>query len=479
MENDFRNVAGKTPEEAAKDIALFLGASCIIHRNTAQIDLSGLLPDRNIRGQIAFAVLSELLSGADDRLAAERLFCRLVVSSLGKDLTVETVIAFRNPDSEEYRSLVRRYGAKFTLEDDGYWSSCLALALDTGKSAVTALMNYFRLFTVLLTEIAYLEGRRPERTFVWGYFESFAAILENLTPILIPEDSAESAGPTDKTESTTPPDATKETTGKAETTEETETTGEAESGETVPGSEQNGEPAPEVDPGFLPLSVPAAGFRRGAEKETGYPLTAGCDLLNPNPSAVACGVLAEIHLLNRNGKEIATVREEIDRIAPASVFHLGTAVRVRGQTVAEIRATVTADHFLPEVAEPEKPFSLIRPTIRGKDGLTVLNAVITRNSGRASAPFLFSAQLLDATGAILGGGKVRVTELPDDGYALSLRIPVSLPEAAKLAWSAVPEVQPTCEEPEEIDRPDVSEVADTILPGSNIPADAEPKAEKG
>ena len=189
--------------------------------------------------------------------------------------------------------------------------------------------------------------------------------------------------------------------------------------------------------------------------------------------------MAEIHLLNRNGKEIATVREEIDRIAPASVFHLGTAVRVRGQTVAEIRATVTADHFLPEVAEPEKPFSLIRPTIRGKDGLTVLNAVITRNSGRASAPFLFSAQLLDATGAILGGGKVRVTELPDDGYALSLRIPVSLPEAAKLAWSAVPEVQPTCEEPEEIDRPDVSEVADTILPGSNIPADAEPKAEKG
>lgn len=407
MERDFRNAVGKQPGEIARDIALFLELPCVIRRDK-EIDLSHLLPNLNIRGQVAFALFSELLSGTDTPDEAEAHFRGLAEPAYGADAVTAVAEAFCNRDGTDYRAMAARYGANFTLDDEGFWPSCLALALDAGAEATASLMNYFRQFTFLLLEVAYREDCRPDTPYVWGYYESFHAVLENLCDAVLSSESKE-----DQT---------------AQNGEETPSVSPSKHIETPLENPSESVEKPKI-------TVSAVGCRCGSARENGYPITLGCDLCNTHPTIAAENLTVCFHLYNPGGKEAAVIRETVRRIEPGAVFHLGLTKQARGARIARVSVTATVGGASTGRTDA-KIGTLESPSILQKDGRTVLSGSFLCDAEAAGGPVRFFAQLRNADGRIIGGGTVRISAVPGERIPIAFPIPLSMPDAVKLAWSA-------------------------------------------
>lgn len=178
MDNTYRNIAGKSAGEVARDIADFLSHSCPVQARQ-EMDLANLLPDLTMKEQFSFALLMEARMQGWDPTAAEGFYLRACAPIVGAKTADAMLAAFRDPDGEIFRGYLEKYGCDFGLSSHAYWTACLAVAIDA--KAISALMGYLRSFTFCLMEFAYMDDRNPDRTYAWNYYESFQRILDELT----------------------------------------------------------------------------------------------------------------------------------------------------------------------------------------------------------------------------------------------------------------------------------------------------------
>ncbi|MBR2722367.1 MAG: hypothetical protein IKB75_06290 [Clostridia bacterium] len=176
METEFQNAMGKSIGEVLCDIAEFLSTPYVIGKEKP-VDLCTLLPELNMHEQFSFALLSEARHLGMSPAACQNFYLRACADSIG-ELKCRQMLALFESSEAEFAPFRARYGNHFGMTDGSYWATCLALGIDNGE--IDKVLHYLRMFTVTLMEFAYMEGRNPDSTYTWRYYESFRAILDEL-----------------------------------------------------------------------------------------------------------------------------------------------------------------------------------------------------------------------------------------------------------------------------------------------------------
>lgn len=339
METEFQNAVGKSVGEIMRDISEFLSTPYLIHPQK-QIDLCTLVPELNMGEQLSFALLSEACTQGWDWEAAEGFYRRAVSSVLAEDTVNAMVSAFREPEGEAFLTYQKKYGNRFSALDGSYWATALALGIDAGQ--VSEVMQYLRLFTVCLMEFVYMGNRNPSETYTWIYYESFRAMLDDLTA------------------------------------------------------------PPEADP--LPLKVRAIGGSAGKRESDGYMLSLGVDIENPNPDRMARNVCIDITLKDCNGEVITVIRDRIENIDPAAIYHYGVTKKVHGAATAGISAKASATSHLKLSTPIMKHIRLGSLRLSQQPNGIRIAGDLTTAYDRSVKPVTLHYQFLNADNKILGGG---------------------------------------------------------------------------
>ena len=372
METEFQNAVGKSMGEVVRDISEFLSCSCVIHPEK-QIDLSAMLPDLNMAEQFSFALLSEARAQGWDPDAAESFYRSAMAMTVEESVIEAMVAAFRDPNGEAYRSYQKKYGNRFSMPDGSYWATCLAVGIDAGQ--VGDVMQYLRLFTIALMEFAYMGDRNPAETYTWSYYDSFRAMLDELTA------------------------------------------------------------PPEPDP--LPLKVRAVGGTAGKRDGECYMLSLGVDIENPNPDRMARAISIDITLKDRNGNTVAVVKDRIQNLDPATVYHYGVTRKIKGAATAGISVTAKASGFLKLSTPIMKHIKLTTLRLSRRENGIRLNGTLNSEYDRLLRSITLHYQFLSADNKILGGGNEWMLDGIEQGdhTAFTSNIPVSIKNTVKAVYS--------------------------------------------
>lgn len=372
METEFQNAVGKGIGEVMRDITDFLSTPYVINE-AKKIDLCSLVPDLNMHEQFSFALLSEAEAQGWSRDAAENFYRHSCPSVVENSVIESMIYAFRNRESEEYRTYLQKYGNRFSALDGSYWSTALALGIDAGQ--VGAVMHYLRLFTVALMEFAYMEDRNPEVTYTWCYYESFHQMLEELTA------------------------------------------------------------EPEPDP--LPLKVRALGGSAGKRDGDYYYLSLGLDIENPNENKMARGVQIDITLKDKNGEVITVIGDRLESLDPGVIYHYGVTRKIRGAAVANIAATAKASSHLKLQTPIMKHVGLseLRLT-RSGEGMQ-FSGTIKGEYDKPLRSLSLHYQFLSKENKIVGGGNEWILNglEPEEARKVVSKINVPIANAAKVVYS--------------------------------------------
>ena len=362
METEFQNAYGKSVGEVLRDVADFLKTPMPLKADKP-IDLCTLVEQLNMHGQFSFALLCEAEAQGWDSDAAEAFYRQAVAGVVNKNTVDATIDAFRNRDSEAFRSLERRYGNRFHAFDDSYWATVLALGIDNGE--IGKVMQYLRAFTVTLMEFAYMEDRNPDATYTWCYYESFRLMLDELT-----------AAP---------------------------------------------------DPTPAPLKVRALGGTVGKREGDAYMLSLGIEVENPNAHHMARGVSLDVTLKDRDGHVIAVIADKIRSIDPQTVYHYGVTRRVRGASVASFSAVARPDMHCKLKTPIMKHYSLsdlgLKKSATGLRFSAVLNSGYDSDLRSPTLHY----QFLSADNKILGGGSEWLSGGVAAGKSVAITSSISVP----------------------------------------------------
>jgi hypothetical protein len=370
MEIQFRDAVGKSMGEVIRDISEFLSAPCIIHAKK-QVDLCTLLPDLNMREQFLYALLCEAKLQGWENTPTER-FCRLACSEAMGSKVFDRILQAFVASSQEWQTYTQKYGNCFSLFDGSYWATALALGIDSNQ--VEAVMHYFRLFTVTLTEFAYMEKANPESTYAWGYYESFRRMLDDLI-------------------------------------------------------------APPALPLQAP-KIRAIGGSAGKRQGDSYILSLGVDLENPNAEHLAKEIDLNITLKDQNGEIITEIKDRIAAIPPKSIYHYGVTRRICGAPTSSLSAKATAkDYQKTQVSFPQFTPSAAR--LRKEENQTQLSCILRSDQPIKEPPLAVHYQFLSADHKILGGGSEWKLAEPIEQNALPLSstLPLSIKGACKILCS--------------------------------------------
>lgn len=375
METEFQNAIGKSTGEVIRDIGDFLEYPCIIHPER-KLDLRRILPDLNMNEQFSFALLSEAEAQGRGAAATESFYRHTCASMMGEATVDAMLSAFRNKQGPAYLNYRAKYGCDFSMGDGSYWSTALALAIDAGR--VNLLMDYLRLFTVCLMEFAYMEDRNPDTTYTWNYYESFRRMLDVLTS----------------------------------------------------------EPEPEEEP--LPLVVRSMGGTTMASVGESYYLSLGLDIENPNPDRMALDITLDITLKDKAGNVITTIKDTLNCMDPATVYHYGITKKIRGASVGSFSATVSAKSHLKlstPIMNHVKLSELRMP--RTEDGTLRLSGKLIGSYDTPIRSLVLHYQLLSKDNKILGGGSEWLFDglEPNTVKPVSLSLPVAFHGIAKAVHS--------------------------------------------
>lgn len=372
MEHDFQTATGKSPGEVIRDAAEFLSTPCIINPQK-RIDLCTLLPELNMREQFAYALLSEALLQGWSMERASR-FCRQICGAhLSQESLEQLLQAFESKQGALWSAYTRKYSNQFSLFDSSYWATALSLGIDCDD--VESVLSYLRRFSVTLMEIAYMENNNPEKTYTWGYYESFRRMLDELMK---------------------PP-------AKAP----------------------------------LPVAVRAIGGTAGKREGAVYCLALGVDLENPDPKQSALNVDLDITLKDRNGDVITVIKDRIFSIPPASVYHYGVTRQIRGAAVATLSASAKASAYHPP-KHPLPRLTLLSAKAEKNGQSTCLHGTMSLNLPLKQISAAIHYQFLSKDNKILGGGNFWCFEDVDkqEQIPLSTSIPVVINGGAKVVLSA-------------------------------------------
>ena len=372
METEYKNAVGKSAGEVLRDVGELLATPFVIHPEK-QIDLRLLLPDLNLQGQVAFALMAEALTQGWEPERAEGFVRRALATAEDPAYTEEILAAFRDRTGRAYAELEYKYGNRFEVPSGAYWATVLALGIDADE--IPRVMQYLRAFSVTVTEFAYMGDANPNKTYTWGYSESFGRILDDLLR--------------------------------------------------------------EPDPAPRPLKVRAVGGTAGKRDGDAYPLSLGIDLENPNPDRMARDVAVDVTLKDRNGNTVAVLRDRISSIDPASVFHFGITKRIRGGAVASISATAKAGSYLKLKTPIMKHIRLKDCRVCRDGGKMKLDGVLTGTYGQALSSLCLHYQFLSAENKLLGGGSEWFFDgmQSDAPITAALTLPVEIKGAAKVVYS--------------------------------------------
>ncbi len=373
MEKNFSDAVGKSRGEVIRDINEFLATPYWINRQK-RLDLCRLVPDLNMHRQLAFGLLSEMKLQGWETNEAEHFFRLCCAPALGEDEAAKMLAVFEAPDSETYALSEKLYGNRFGLLDGSYWATVLALGLDAGE--IDRSMEYLRLFTVTLMEVAYMENRNPSSTYTWGYYESFVKMLDALV-----------AEP---------------------------------------------EPLPEK------LRVRAIGGTAGKRQGNAYMLSLGVDVENPDPVHTAKQIDLDITLTDGDGNTITVIRDRLSAISPKTVFHYGVTRRISGPAVAKFSAGVKAAKYAKETAPPPH-VTLTHAKYGHGEGETAFEACVTPHSEQPYSALCLHYQFRNEAGKIAGGGNEWFYIPSGEGSAplsLSSTLPLDIKTAAKVICSA-------------------------------------------
>ena len=371
METEFQSAIGKGIGEVLRDIEEFLSTRYVINEQK-KIDLCSLVPELNMYEQFSFALLSEARAQGWAPEAAESFFRRAVSGVLDAD-AVDAILALFAERGETYAAWEKKYGNRFYLLDGSYWSTVLALGIDAGQ--VGDVMQYLRLFCVVLMEFAYMEGKNPELTYTWEYYESFRRMLDELTA------------------------------------------------------------EPEPDP--QPIKVRALGGSAGKREGEGYLLSLGIDLENPNPDRMARAVALDVTLKDKNGEVITVIKDQIQSIDPGAIYHYAVTRRVRGAATAGISAVAHAASYLKLSTPIMKHIKLdgLRVT-RDGEGMK-LSASLVSEYDVPLRSVILHYQFLNEDNRILGGDGAFVLGEVAAGsrHPITATLPVPMGSAKKVVYS--------------------------------------------
>lgn len=373
METEFKNAAGKSAGEVLRDLAELACTPFPIGKDERTFDLCSLTPELHMQGQLAYALLREAETQGWEPMRAAG-FAKQALAAAPNAATVDAILtAFRTRDPNKLAAMERLYGNRFSMPSDGYWATVLALGIDA--DAIPAVMQYLRAFCVVLTEFAYMGGANPEKTYAWGYFESFERILSDLMR--------------------------------------------------------------KPDPAPLPLKVRAIGGTAGKRTGNGYALSLGVDVENPNSDRMAREVEIDITLKDKNGAPVAVLRDRISSIDPATVYHFGGLKQIRGAAVASISATAKAGSFLKLETPVMKHIRLANVRRRVENGETTVTADLASNYDKSLSAVAVSLQLLSPDNKILGGATEWCFDgiAPNEPRTLEIKIPVAVQNSQKLVYS--------------------------------------------
>jgi hypothetical protein len=336
------------------------------------VELCSFIEGLNMHGQFSFALLSEARAQGWSTEEAEAFYSRVCAPLIDDNLVRDMLSAFREPDGAQYRALCKKYGNDFKALDGSYWATVLAVAIDADE--VERVREYLRIFTVTLLEFAYMDGRNPNETYAFCYYESFARAIESFaTP-------------------NTPP---------------------------------------------LPLSVGRIGGTRGKETDGTYELTLGAEIQNPNADRMARGVSVDVTLKDKEGKILATVRDRIQSIDPLATYRYAVTKAVTGGRVASIavRAEAASFLFLSTPVMHHVTLEDIRREVRA-DG-THLFATVKNGYDCPISGLTVHYQYLSESGKPLGGGNAWLLERLDAGEEKEISAHVSVPvsNVATVAYS--------------------------------------------
>ena len=372
METEFQNAAGKGVGEVVRDIAEFLSCSCIVNPQK-QLDLCTLIPDLNMYEQFSYALLCEALTQGWEEDAAENFYRHACGATVGEEIANAMLKAFRHREGKAWQEYTARYGNRFTMGDGSYWSTCLALGIDSEQ--VGDVLYYLRLFTVCLMEFAYMEDRNPPETYTWKYYESFRGMLDALTA--------------------------------------------------------------EPDPAPLPLKVRALGGTAGKREQDAYLLSLGLDIENPNPDRMARDIRIDVTLKDKEGNVIANVGDQLTCLDPGVVYHYGITRKIRGAAVASIAATAKAASHLKLSTPIMKHVTLSELSLRDLPEGTRLTGKLEGKYDKPLRSITLHYQFLTADNKILGGGNEWISDGLEPGSCrdVNARVAVRPQNATKVVYS--------------------------------------------
>lgn len=371
METDLQNAFGKSIGEVARDIADFLSTPFVIGAEHP-VELCSLIEGLNMHGQFSFALLSEALAGGMTLAEAEAFYLRVCAPLIDDEIVRQTLAAFRDRESEDYRTLLQKYGNDFHALDGSYWATVLSVAIDADE--VERVLSYLRAFTVTLLSFAYMEGRNPTSTYSFCYYEAFSEALASFAV---------------------------------------------------------------VDEAPLPLCVGRIGGTRGKQTDGAYDLTLGAEIKNPNVGKMARGVSVDVHLKDKEGAILATVRERIQSIDPDTTYHYAVTKRITGGSVASIAVNARASSYL-SLSTPimhHVTISDVQTETRA-DG-TYLTATVKNGYDRPLDSLTVHYQYQNENGKPLGGtSEWLLTRLAaGEERTLTSRVPVPIGGIANVAYS--------------------------------------------
>ena len=372
METELQNATGKGIGEVMRDIADFLSTPFVIHREK-QIDLCSLVGDLNMHEQFSFALLSEAATQGWEAETAENFYRHACTGVISSEIISAMIAAFRDKSGQAYRSYAQRYSNRFSALDGSYWSTVLALGIDAGQ--VGDVMRYLRLFTVCLMEFAYMEDRNPDATYTWCYYDSFRAMLDDLTS--------------------------------------------------------------EPDPDPLPLKVRALGGSAGKREQDGYQLSLGVDIENPNADRMARGIELDITLKDRDGAVITVIGDKLESLDPGAVYHYGVTRKIRGNAVANISATAKASSHIKLQTPIMKHIALSDLRLTKSGAAMQFSGTMTGKYDTPLRSMTLHYQFLSRENKILGGGSEWVLDGLDVGESrrVDSRIALPIEGAAKVVYS--------------------------------------------
>lgn len=368
MDLDFQHAVGKTAGEIARDFSDFLALSFEIDG----VDLRDLSPEFNMEEQFSFALLKEAQVQGWPQKAMENFFLRVCEKSIDPATKLRFLNAFKVPDGKEYAELESKYRSDFSLSDKTYWASCLTIGIEAKQAR--PVLEYLQRFTVCLMEFAYMDGKQPESTYVWGYYESFKKILEEFN--------------------------------------------------------RDDKPAE-------PLIVRAVGAGVGICENDVYTVTLGVDIENPNPEKIACGISLDIFLKDKDGNVVQKISDSFNCIDPASVFHYGITKQIKGDPVFQISAEATAEIFSAIRVPAMKGIKLSGISLKRGENAQTLFGTLTSHYPSTLNGFTIYYQYLDKEGRIVGGGSEWIFDsiAPEESVPLKSGIGLILKDAAKVLYS--------------------------------------------